>query len=58
MDIAKTPIFLKIRLLDHWALSRISTKIKKNKTGTVIKVTWSKVLVLLARLYGITFIIC
>ena len=29
LDIAKTPIFLKIRLLDHWALSRISTKIKK-----------------------------
>ena len=48
----KRPFFVVFRslvLLDHWALSRISTKIKKK----IRPVLWSQALVLLARLYGI-----
>ena len=37
MGITKTPIFLKIRLLDQWALSRILVKIDKNKINNQIK---------------------
>ena len=37
MDITKTPIFLKIRLLDQWDLSRILAKIDTYKTGPINK---------------------
>ena len=47
---SKNPNLKKNRLLDHWALSQISTKIKKKIRP--VQVTWSQALVLLTRLYG------